>query len=109
MNKPFLFCKSLLTNQKQQMKPLLIYCLVVPFKYRAFMFHLLIIPGETMIPDDFQFTRSKVKVTRNTIVITYIKQFPTYFLNIICYKVRFNSQDKWFRWFNWDMTGVFWV
>ena len=45
-------------------------------KYRALLFYLLIIPGENMIPNNFEITRSKVKVTRVTYVINYVTQFP---------------------------------
>jgi len=46
------------------------------------MFHLLIILGENMVPDNFEITRSKV--TRVTFVINYVKQFsPNIFKTIV--------------------------
>jgi len=50
------------------------------------MLHLLIISVENMNPDDFKFTRLKVKVTRIPFVINYVWQFPLNVLNTIDYK-----------------------
>jgi len=52
-------------------------------KYRAFMFQLLIIPGKNVIPGNFEFTRSNVKVKWLILVINYmyVKQLPPNILN----------------------------
>jgi len=46
------------------------------------MFYLLFIPGESMTPDDSEFTRSKVKVT----MVTFVKQFSLNIIKTIDYR-----------------------
>ena len=49
--------------------------LLIILKTQLFIFHMLIGLGKDMFPIDFEFTRSKVKVTWVTYMINYVNSF----------------------------------